>query len=74
MAPLLRYRHLNDATIPDRYPVPHIQDFLAHWEDAKILSKIDLGKGYHQIPVAPEDIPHRAITTPFGLYQFLRVV
>lgn len=23
------YRRLNDATIPDRYPVPHIQDFSA---------------------------------------------
>jgi len=24
------YRQLNDATTPDRYPVPHIQDFSAH--------------------------------------------
>ena len=67
------YRRLNEATIPDRYPVPHIQDFSANLAEAQVFSKIDLVKGYHQIPVAPEDIPKMAIITPFGLYEFLRM-
>ena len=46
------YRRLNEATEPDRYPVPHVQDFSANLEGAHIFSKVDLMRGYHQIPVA----------------------
>ncbi len=67
------FRRLNDVSTSDRYPVPHIQDFSANLAGAKIFSKIDLVRGYHQIPVHPADVPKTAVITPFGLWEFLRV-
>ena len=67
------YRHLNEATAHDQYPVPHIQDFSLHLKGNKIFSKVDLVRGYNQILVAAADVPKTAVITPFGLFEFLRM-
>ena len=38
-----------------------------------IFTKLDLQKGYLQVPVAAADIEKTAVITPFGLYEFLRM-
>ena len=53
--------------------MPHIQDFSAHLAGAAIFSKVDLVRGYYQVPVRPQDVPKTAVITPFGLFEFLRM-
>ena len=60
-------------TIRDVYPIPHIHDFAAGLAGCEVFSKIDLVKGYHQVPVRAEDVPKTAIATPFGLFEFVRM-
>ncbi|XP_042883638.1 uncharacterized protein LOC122260442 [Penaeus japonicus] len=49
------------ATIPDRYPLPHVQDILIQeLSCCTIFSRVNLVRAYHQILIADEDVykPH----------------
>ncbi len=48
-----------------------MQDLSNSLHGCTVFSKIDLVKGYHQIPVVTADIPKTAIITPFYLFEYL---
>ena len=60
-----------NVTRPDRYPLPNIRDFTNNLRGCKFFSKLDLVKGYNQVPMSEADICKTAIVTPFGLFEFL---
>ena len=67
------YRRLNTQTIPDRYPLPNIADFSSRLHGSKVFTKLDLTKGYYQVPMSTGDIPKTAVITPFSLFEWLRI-
>jgi hypothetical protein len=64
------YRSLNDVTIKNMYLLPRIDDLFDQMRGARVISKIDLRSGYHQMKVRPSDIPKTAFSTRYGLYEF----
>ena len=48
-------------------------DITRKLSNSKFFSKLDLSKGYWQVPVAREDIPKTAFITLDGAYDFLKM-
>ncbi|GFY05000.1 hypothetical protein TNCV_561321 [Trichonephila clavipes] len=71
--PVGDYRQLNSVTEFDSYPMPYLNDFAHALHGKKIFSKIDIFKAFHQIPIAECDIPKTAVTTPWGLYEYIHL-
>lgn len=65
------YRRLNEITVKDRYPVPYLSDFQDRLEGNTIFTKLDLQAAFQQIPVHPDSITKTAVTTQFGLFEYL---
>ncbi len=70
--PCGNFRRLNAMTEADCYPLPNMTNIISNLAGQQIFSKLDLKKGYHQVPVHEADIRKTAIITPFGLYEFRR--
>lgn len=47
------YRRVNAVTVPDSYPLPRIEDCIDRIGSAVFVSKLDLLKGYWQVPPNP---------------------
>ena len=67
------YRGLNQRTILDLFPLPHIRDFTHKIAGSRLFSKVDLRKAFHQVLIDPRDRHLTCVTTPWGLFNFRRL-
>lgn len=67
------YRGVNELTEKDAYPMPRMDVIIERLAGAKIFSKLDLTKGYYQVPIAASDKRFTAFSFGKQLYQFTRM-
>lgn len=67
------YRELNLKSIPDRHPIPRVQDILNSLCGSAWFSVLDQGKAYHQGFLEEDSRPLTAFITPWGLYEWVRI-
>ena len=67
------YRKLNNKTIPDKQPIPKMQDILDSLGGQEWFSTVDMSKGYHQGYIKEECRKFTAFSTPSALYEWISI-
>ena len=67
------FRKLNCLAVFDGEPMPSVIDIFSNLKHDKYFTKIDLSKGFWQIPVREEDKEKTAFVTTEGKYQFKKM-
>nr|XP_054769552.1 uncharacterized protein LOC129277391 [Lytechinus pictus] len=63
------YRKVNAVTKTDSYPIPRLEDCIDRVGNSAYITKIDLLKGYWQVPLTDRAKEISAFVTPEGLFQ-----
>ena len=64
------FRKVNPVTVPDPFPLPRVEDLLDRVGQARYLTKLDMTRGYWQVPLDEESVPISAFVTPFGHFHW----
>ncbi|XP_073768826.1 uncharacterized protein [Danio rerio] len=64
------YRKVNALTVPDCFPLPRMEDCVDALGTAKFVSKLDLLKGFWQIPLSDRASDISAFVTPDDFMQY----
>ncbi|XP_049912636.1 uncharacterized protein LOC126397732 [Epinephelus moara] len=64
------YRKVNNVTKADSYPLPRMEDCVDRVGSATYVTKLDLLKGYWQVPLTPRASEISAFVTPDSFLQY----
>ena len=64
------YRKVNAVTVPDSFPLPRMDDCIDSIGPAVFISKLDLLKGYWQVPLTERASDISAFVTPDHFLQY----
>ncbi len=64
------YRKVNAITKSDSFPLPRLEDCVDRVGSATFVSKLDLLKGYWQVPLTPRAAKISVFVTPDNLLQY----
>ena len=64
------YRRVNDVTVKDRFPMCVVSECVYSMHGMKMFTKMDLVRGYYQMPVTEDSRPVTAFSTAKKHYQF----
>ena len=67
------FRLLNKKTIPDKHPLPRIQESLDNLQGSTYFSTLDLSRAYYQGYMGQESRKKTAFVTPWGFYEWIRI-
>ncbi len=67
------YRKLNAHTRRIPVYIPLLDEIVDRVGQSSVVSKLDLSKGFHQVPVKPEDQPKTAFVCPMGKFESCRM-
>ena len=67
------YRRVNEITEGDPYYMVTLEEILERVGNSRVMSKLDLAKGFYQVEVEPTSREKTAFICPFGKYEFTRM-
>lgn len=70
---VIDYRKLNEKTIPDKFPIPQIEEILDNLGRSTYFTTLDLKSGFHQIEMDAKDMGKTAFSADGGHYEFTRM-
>ncbi|KAI3364020.1 hypothetical protein L3Q82_010785, partial [Scortum barcoo] len=73
LCPCVDLRQANKGVIPDKYPLPTMEELSAKFHGSTVFSKLDLHQGYLQVPLHPDSRNLTAFVSHMGVFRYTRM-